>query len=68
MDIYESSVLYTDILAEKDPKKMHANLIKNEVENCLALSERNLISTCNRRVKSVSNGRVDISSWQAGIM
>ena len=35
---------------------------------CPALPGQNLISTCNRRVKSVSAGRVEISSRQAGIM
>ena len=45
---------------------MHANLIKFQVENCPALPGRNLISTCG--VKSVSAGRVKISSRQAGIM
>ena len=29
---------------------------------------QNLISTCNRRVKSVLAGRIEISSRQAGIM
>ena len=52
----------------KIQKKMHANLIKYQVENCPILPGRNLISTCNRRVKSVSGGRVEISSRQAGIM
>ena len=47
---------------------MHANLIKYQVENCPALLGQNLISTCNRGVKSVSAGRVEISSRQAGIM
>ena len=68
MEIYESSVLQNDILTKKNPKKMHANLIKYQVENCSALPGRNLISTCNRRVKAVSAGRVKISSRQAGIM
>ena len=45
---------------------MNANLIQYQVENGPALVGRNLISTCNRRVKSVSAGRVEISSWQAG--
>ena len=53
---------------KKSKKKMHANLIKYQVENCPILPGRNLISTCNRRVKSVSGGRVEISSRQAGIM
>ena len=47
---------------------MHANLTKYQVENCPALPEQNLIPTCNRRVKSASVGRVEISSRQAGIM
>ena len=54
------------MLTKKNPKKMHVNLIKYQVENCLALLGRNLISTCNRRVKSVSSGQVEISSRQAG--
>ena len=33
---------------------MHVNLIKYQAENYPALSVRNLISTCNRRVKSIS--------------
>ena len=68
MEIYESSILQNEQLTKKNPKKMHANLIKYQVENCPALPGRNLISTCNRRVKSVSDGRVEISSQQAGIM
>ena len=56
------------MLTKKNPKKIHANLIKYQVDNCPALPERNLISTCNRRVKSVSAGQVEIPSRQAGIM
>ena len=41
---------------------------KYQVENCPPLPGQNLISTCNRRVKSVAAGRVEISSWQAGMM
>ena len=37
-------------------------------ENCPALWGRNLISTSNRRVKSVLAGRVEISSRQTEIM
>ena len=44
------------------------NIIKQQVENCQVLPGRNLISTCNREVKSVSTGRVEISSRQSGIM
>ena len=33
------------MLTKKNPKKMHANLIKYQVENCLALLRRNLIFT-----------------------
>ena len=47
---------------------MHVNLIKYKVENWPALPGRNLISTCNRKMKSVSAGRVEISSRKAGIM
>ena len=36
--------------------------------NCPALPGRNLISTCNRRVRSVPAGRGEISSRQTGIM
>ena len=68
MKIYESSILQNDMLTKKNPKKMHGNLIKYQVENYPALRGRNLISACNRRVKSVSAGRVEISSWQARIM
>ena len=52
----------------KNQKKMHVNLIKYQVVNCPALPGRNLISTCNPRVKFVSAGRIEISSRQAGIM
>ena len=45
---------------------MHANLIKYQVENCLALPGQNLISTCNRRVKSVSAGWVEIHPGKPG--
>ena len=68
MEIYESSVLQNDMLTNKNPKKMHANLIKYQAENCPALPGRILISTCNRMVKSASAGRVEISSRQTGIM
>ena len=53
---------------KEKPKKVNANLIKYQVENCPVLPGRNLISTCNRRVKSVSAGRIEISPRQAGIM
>ena len=53
------------MLRKKNPKKTHANLIKYLVENCPASPGRNLISSCNGTVKSVSAGRVEISSWQA---
>ena len=66
MEIYESSVLQNDMVTKKNPTRMHANLINYQVENCPALPGRNLISTCNRKVKSVSGGRVEISSQQAG--
>ena len=56
------------MLPTKNPKKMHTNLIKYQMENCPTLPGRNLISTCNRRVKTFSAGRVEISSRQAGIM
>ena len=46
---------------------MDANLIKYQVENCPVLPERNLISTCNRKVKSVSAERIEILSRLAGI-
>ena len=54
------------MLIKKNPRKMHAKLIKNQVGNCSALPGRNLIFTCNHRVKSVSAGRVEISFRQAG--
>ena len=53
------------MLIKKNPKKIHANLIKCQVENCPTLPGRNLITTCNRRVTSVSAGRIEISSLQA---
>ena len=56
------------MLTKKNLEKMHTNLIKYQVENCHALPGRNLISTCNRRMKSVSAGRVGISSRQSEIM
>ena len=49
MEIYESSVLSNDMLTKKNLKKMHANLIKYQVENRPALPGRNLISTSNRK-------------------
>ena len=67
MEIYESSVLLNGMLTKKNPQKIHANLIKYQVENYPVLPGRNLISTCNHRVKSVSAGRVEISSREAGI-
>ena len=68
MEIYESSVLQNDMLTKKNPKKMHVNLIKYQAENYPVLLGWNLISTCNRKVKSLSAGRVEISFRQAGIM
>ena len=68
MEIYESSVLSIDMLTKKNPMKMHANLIKYQVENCPALPGQNLIFTCNRRVKPVSAAQIEISSRQAGVM
>ena len=53
------------MLTKKNPKKIHANLIKYQAENCPALQGRNVIPTCNRKVKSVSAGQVEISSQQA---
>ena len=38
------------------------------MENCPALPEWNLISTCNCKVKFVPTGWVKISSWQTEIM
>ena len=37
------------------------------MENCLALPGRNLISTCNRRVRSVPGGQGKSLSRQTGI-
>ena len=56
------------MLTKKNPKKVRANLIKYRVENYPALPGRNLISTCNRRIKFISAGQVEISSRQAEIM
>ena len=39
------------MLTKKSLKKMYANLIKYQAENCPVLPVRNLIFTCNRRVK-----------------
>ena len=50
------------------PKENACKSNQYQVENCPALPGRNLISTCNRRVKSVSAERVEISSRQSGIM
>ena len=49
-------------------KKMHANLNKYKLNNCPALLERNSISRCNCRVKSVPAGQVEISSRQTWII
>ena len=49
------------MVIKKNSKKLHTNLNKCQVENCPALPERNLISTCNRRVRSVTAGRGEIS-------
>ena len=43
------------MLTKKNPKKMNVNLIKYRVKNCPTLPGRNLTSTCNRRIKSVSS-------------
>ena len=56
------------MLRKKNPKKLHTNLNKYQVENCPALQGRNLISTCNRRVRFVPAGQGEISSRQTGIM
>ena len=56
------------MVIKKNPREMHAKLIKYQVENCPALPGRNLVFTCNHRVKSVSAGRIEISSRQAEIM
>ena len=49
------------MVTKKNSKKLHTNLNKCQVENCPALPERNLISTCNRRVRSGTAGRGEIS-------
>ena len=51
-------------LQRKIQRKMHTNQNKCQVENCPALPGRSLISTCNRRMKSVTAGRVEISFQQ----
>ena len=56
------------MFTKKNSKKLHTNLSKCQVENCPALPGRNLISTCNRRVRSVPAGRGEISSRQTGMM
>ena len=45
---------------------MYTNLNHYQMENCPALLGRNLIPPCNRRVKSVPAGWVEISSRLAG--
>ena len=52
------------MFTKKNSKKLHTNLNKCQVENCPALPGRNLISTCNRRVRSVPAGQGEISSQQ----
>ena len=52
----------------RKPGSCNHHLNKCQVENCAALPGRNLISTCNRRVRSVAAWRGEISSWQTGIM
>ena len=52
----------------KEKSKENAWKSKYQVENCPILPGRNLISTCNRRVKSISDARVQFLSRQAGIM
>ena len=47
-------------IIKKNVKKYCTNLNKNQVENCPALPGWNLISLCNRRVKSATAGRVEI--------
>ena len=47
---------------------MYKNLDKYQVENCPALPRWNLISPCNRMLKSVPAGQVEISSPQTEIM
>ena len=42
------------------------NIIKQQVENCHVLPRRNLISTCNRWVKSVSAGRIKFHPGKPG--
>ena len=52
----------TDMVAKKNSNKLHTNLNKCQVENCPTLPWRNLISTCNSRVRSVPAGWREISS------
>ena len=53
-------------LQRKIQRKCMQNLIKYQVENCPTLPWWNLISTCNRRVKSLSAGRGEIHPGKPG--
>ena len=44
------------MVTKENSKKLHTNLNKCQVENCLALPGQNLISTRNGRVRSVPAG------------
>ena len=68
MEIYGFSILSTDMVTKKNSKKLHTILNKCQVENSPALPGRNLISTRNRRVRSVPAGRDEVSSRQTKIM
>ena len=68
MEIYGLSILPNYMLTKKNSKKMHTNLNKWQVHNCLGLPGQNFISTSNHKVKSFPAVRVEISSQQTGIM
>ena len=68
MEIYGFSISSTDMVTKKNSKKLHTNLNKCQVENSPALPGRNLISTRNRRVRSVPAGRDEVSLRQTEIM
>ena len=68
MEIYGFSILSTDMVTMKNSKKLHTNLNKCHVENCPEMPRQNLISTRNRRVRSVSAGRDEVSPRQTEIM
>ena len=74
MDIVRNGQNYWDNFYEfllielTHEKNMYTNQSEYNVVNCTALPECNLISPCDRGMKSVLSGRVEIPSWQTGII